>query len=310
MQNKIFLGGLIVVLIIALAGLYFAISGPGQVGKELKDLTAKFNRDIQRLSVRTAPYVFVGEPIGYVIEFENGVKFYISGDTGVFAEMKYLIGDYYKVDVAILSIGNYFTMDPKEAAYAASLIKPQKYVIPQHYASFPMLVQDPTEFFNELGKYNLTAQPLSLKPGVEKEVLGVKVVWLSHGSWLFESPKGIRILVDPAAKFSAVWPEEYKDFTKFEKVDLILLTHAHPDHVITSDLEKLAKLYDPIIFVAYELGDWLKEVTGLEKIFSSFNKGANIAKDEVSKMGLPAEKIGGVRIHAVPAEHSTSAMIQ
>ena len=157
MQNKIWIG-LVVVLRISLVGIYMASAGPKKLGQSLTELAQRLDTEIQILTKRTAPFTMVGEPVGYVIEFENGARFYFSGDTGISAEMT-VIGDYYKPDVAFLPIGNYYTMDPKAAAYAANLVNPAKYVIPNHYASFPMLVQDPTEFFAEVAKYGLKANP-------------------------------------------------------------------------------------------------------------------------------------------------------
>lgn len=85
-----------------------------------------------------------GEPSGYIIELENGFKIYHAGDTGVFADMKF-IGDYYKPDLALLPIGGHFTMDPAHAAYAVrNMIKP-KTVIPMHYATFPPLKGTPEQ---------------------------------------------------------------------------------------------------------------------------------------------------------------------
>ena len=68
---------------------------------------------------------FVGEAVGYLLEFENGLKVYHAGDTSLMGDMKTVIGDFYKPDVAILPIGGVFTMGPEEAAYACSLIKPK-----------------------------------------------------------------------------------------------------------------------------------------------------------------------------------------
>lgn len=73
-----------------------------------------------------------GEPVGFVIELENGLKIYHMGDTGLFGDMKF-IGDYYKPDVLLIPIGGNFTMGPVDAAYATrEWIKP-KTVIPMHY---------------------------------------------------------------------------------------------------------------------------------------------------------------------------------
>jgi L-ascorbate metabolism protein UlaG (beta-lactamase superfamily) len=91
-----------------------------------------------------------GEPVGYVIELENGFKIYHSGDTGVFGDMR-MIGEYYRPDLALVCIGGWFTMGPKEAAYAmAELMKP-KTVVPMHYGTFPPLKGTPEEFITALG---------------------------------------------------------------------------------------------------------------------------------------------------------------
>ena len=66
-----------------------------------------------------------GEPVGYIIELENGFRIWHMGDTGVFGDMK-LIAEYYKPDLVLIPIGGHFTMDPADAAYALrELIKPE-----------------------------------------------------------------------------------------------------------------------------------------------------------------------------------------
>ena len=62
---------------------------------------------------------FGGEPVGFIIELENGFKIYHMGDTGLFGDMK-LIGEYYKPDLIMIPIGGHFTMDPQDAAYATN----------------------------------------------------------------------------------------------------------------------------------------------------------------------------------------------
>lgn len=84
-----------------------------------------------------------GEAAGFVIEFENGFKVYHAGDTAVFGDMK-IIGQLYKPHVAMLPIGGFYTMDPREAAYACGLIKP-KYIVGMHYGTFPALTGTPSE---------------------------------------------------------------------------------------------------------------------------------------------------------------------
>jgi L-ascorbate metabolism protein UlaG (beta-lactamase superfamily) len=84
-----------------------------------------------------------GEAAGYVVEFENGTRVYHAGDTALFMDMK-LIGQLYKPDVAILPIGNLYTMGPREAAKACEWLHP-KLIIGMHYGTFPALTGTPTE---------------------------------------------------------------------------------------------------------------------------------------------------------------------
>ncbi len=86
---------------------------------------------------------YLGEAAGYVIGFENGTKIYVAGDTSVFGDMQ-LIARIYEPDVAILPIGDHFTMGPKEAAVALELLSVGK-CIPCHYGTFPLLRGTPDE---------------------------------------------------------------------------------------------------------------------------------------------------------------------
>jgi L-ascorbate metabolism protein UlaG (beta-lactamase superfamily) len=87
--------------------------------------------------------VYLGDPAGYVIEFENGTKVYASGDTAVFGDMQ-LIGRIYAPDVAVLPIGDHFTMSPREAAVALELLGVSR-CVPGHYGTFPLLTGTPDE---------------------------------------------------------------------------------------------------------------------------------------------------------------------
>jgi L-ascorbate metabolism protein UlaG (beta-lactamase superfamily) len=104
-----------------------------------------------------------GEPCGFVIEFENGLKVYHAGDTCVFGDMA-IIRELYAPDLCMLPIGDLFTMGPKEAAYACSLLKP-KAVIPMHYATFPLLTGTPEAFQKELKARGVTTELITMKPG-------------------------------------------------------------------------------------------------------------------------------------------------
>ena len=107
---------------------------------------------------------FVGEAVGYVIEFENGLKIYHAGDTALMGDMKTIIGEFYRPDVAILPIGGVFTMGPDEAAYACKMIQSQV-VIPEHYGTFPVLVQDCDQFKTRVKDLVPSTQVLEAIPG-------------------------------------------------------------------------------------------------------------------------------------------------
>jgi L-ascorbate metabolism protein UlaG (beta-lactamase superfamily) len=103
-----------------------------------------------------------GEPVGYIIELENGFKIYHAGDTGLFGDMK-LIGDYYKPDLALIPIGGYFVMSPKDAAYATREWLHPRYVIPMHYGTTPQLKGTPAEYVSALGSSR--TKVMALNPG-------------------------------------------------------------------------------------------------------------------------------------------------
>lgn len=90
---------------------------------------------------------------------------------------------------------------------------------------------------------------------------------------------------------------------------MILITHGHFDHMTVPDLRKWNKLYEPIYIAPFEAGIWLKDALPYTDIIA-INKGSNITKAEMLKIGMPAEKVekmADVRIHMVPAAHSSSA---
>lgn len=91
-----------------------------------------------------------GMPVGYIIKTPDGKNIYHAGDTCVFGDMA-LWGSLYSIDVALLPIGGTFTMDARQAAEACKLLK-AKAVIPMHWASFPVLAKDTSEFESELQK--------------------------------------------------------------------------------------------------------------------------------------------------------------
>jgi len=107
-------------------------------------------------------YFYGGEPVGYVIEFENGFKIYDTGDTDVFGDMA-LIGRLFKPDLALVCIGGHYTMDPEGAAFALREYIRPKQVIPQHYGTYPVINRTPAELKSALG--NSPIKVLDMKPG-------------------------------------------------------------------------------------------------------------------------------------------------
>lgn len=103
-----------------------------------------------------------GEPLGFIIELENGFKIWHMGDTGLFGDMKF-IADYYKPDLVLMPIGGNFTMGPKEAAYAARELVRVPQVIPMHYGANPLAKGTPEQFLGFMKDSGI--QVHVLKPG-------------------------------------------------------------------------------------------------------------------------------------------------
>ena len=86
---------------------------------------------------------YVGVAAGFVISIEGGPVLYHAGDTSVFGDMK-LIRELYNPRVAMLPIGGHYTMDPREAAIASRLLKPEV-ILPIHWGTFPPLTGTPEQ---------------------------------------------------------------------------------------------------------------------------------------------------------------------
>jgi L-ascorbate metabolism protein UlaG (beta-lactamase superfamily) len=109
----------------------------------------------------------LGVPVGYVIRTPSGATVYHSGDTGIFAGMA-LIGELDPIDVAILPIGSVFTMDYRQAAKAAAMLK-AKAVVPMHYGTFPILEPSADRFITEVKRVAPAIRVVALAPGEEAE---------------------------------------------------------------------------------------------------------------------------------------------
>jgi len=109
------------------------------------------------------PATYAGEPCGYVLTFEDGFRVYHAGDTNVFSDMA-LIGELDQPDLAMLPIGGFYTMGPREAAKACELLRVAR-VIPIHWGTFPALSGTPDELRREIAARKLTTEVIELAPG-------------------------------------------------------------------------------------------------------------------------------------------------
>jgi L-ascorbate metabolism protein UlaG (beta-lactamase superfamily) len=105
--------------------------------------------------------VYAGEACGYIVEFQNGLKLYHTGDTSVFSDMN-IIHELYKPELVLLPIGDHFIMSPAQAAYAIKLLRP-KAVVPMHFGTFPVLTGTPAELRRLVS--GMGVEVLELKPG-------------------------------------------------------------------------------------------------------------------------------------------------
>lgn len=102
-----------------------------------------------------------GNPCGFVLTFADGTKVYDAADTGLFSDMA-LIGEE-GLDLALLPIGDFYTMGPDDAVRAVKLLKPKR-VVPIHYNTFPPIRQDADAWAARVQK-ETQAVPAVLKPG-------------------------------------------------------------------------------------------------------------------------------------------------
>jgi len=107
-----------------------------------------------------------GNPGGFLITTTEGKKVYISGDTGLFGDMA-LIGEE-GLDLAVVPIGDNFTMGPDDALRAVRLLKP-KHVIPIHFDTYDLIKQDEQAWGRRVST-ELGVSAHTLKPGESFEL--------------------------------------------------------------------------------------------------------------------------------------------
>jgi L-ascorbate metabolism protein UlaG (beta-lactamase superfamily) len=108
--------------------------------------------------------LYLGEPVGFVMELEDGGRLIYTGDTDVFGDMA-LIGEMHRPDIAIMPIGGHYTMGPRGAARAAQMLGVRA-VIPVHYGTFPILAGTPDELRGELAALGASVEVIAPERGV------------------------------------------------------------------------------------------------------------------------------------------------
>jgi L-ascorbate metabolism protein UlaG (beta-lactamase superfamily) len=121
-----------------------------------------------------------------------------------------------------------------------------------------------------------------------------EVLWLGHSTFRITSTTGKVIVMDPFLKTNPRTPAKYKDLQALGKVDLILVTHGHGDHV--NDLGELARISGALVVTNFELGNNMIS-------FGILDGSKTIA---MNKGGTVAPLGPGIKVHMVPAEHSSS----
>jgi L-ascorbate metabolism protein UlaG (beta-lactamase superfamily) len=104
-----------------------------------------------------------GNPAGFLVHFNDGNDVYFAGDTALTYDMK-LIGELGGVALAVLPIGDNYTMGPDDAVLAAQFVQAKR-VIPIHYNTFPVIAQDAQAFAQKLGRVGI--EGVVLAPGEE-----------------------------------------------------------------------------------------------------------------------------------------------
>ncbi len=126
----------------------------------------------------------------------------------------------------------------------------------------------------------------------------VEVLWLGHSTVRITSVEGKVIVIDPFLKKNPKTPAQYRDLNALGKVDLILVTHGHSDHI--GDLQELARLSGATVVANWEFSLNIISLGMLDadKVIA-MNKGGT-----VTPIGR------GIKIHMVPAEHSSAINLE
>lgn len=111
---------------------------------------------------------YLGMPCGFLVRMDGKI-IYFAGDTALTYDMKAVLGDRYDIDLALLPIGDNYTMGPEDALTAAGWLKAKK-VVPMHYNTFPLIKQDGEEWCRRCEELNKGTMAFALKPGSVLEI--------------------------------------------------------------------------------------------------------------------------------------------
>jgi L-ascorbate metabolism protein UlaG (beta-lactamase superfamily) len=107
--------------------------------------------------------LYGGLASGFIVKLPGGYTFYHSGDTALFSDMQ-LFSEIYRPELAFLPIGDFYTMDPQQAARACRYLGVRK-VIPIHWGTFPVLTGTPQKLKQALADFGVNTEVIPLKPG-------------------------------------------------------------------------------------------------------------------------------------------------
>jgi L-ascorbate metabolism protein UlaG (beta-lactamase superfamily) len=103
-----------------------------------------------------------GAPAGYLLYLDEGKLIYFACDTALFSDMQLIPGEL-KLDLAVLPIGDLYTMGINDSIAATRLLQP-KFVSPSHYNTWPPIAQDAPAWAKRVSS-ETSASPRVLQPG-------------------------------------------------------------------------------------------------------------------------------------------------